>query len=441
MLRGIRALAGALCVLVATTSLSPARTASDDAPRPGIERSRGRAVAAQRPATELRRTSLPARAGADGWKRRIDGIVKGKHIGVSVRISGRPSYNHSAKRQRVPASNQKLLLSLALFQEMGPAARLPTKASATRVKGSRVIGDLWLLGTGDPTVTAGGGYSKGLGFSPTRINRIAARIRKAGIARITGGVKGATNYFTRDWWAPGWRSDFPSRYIPLPTSLTLDGNTYGGRHISDPELRAAKALTKRLRKQGVKVWKKPGAGLPPAGLSPIVKIDSPTIDEMSGFMNRVSSNFFAEVLGKRLGAERSGRPGSMSKGAAALERYAAKRGVAVTAHDSSGLSYSNRVPAKGLAKILDRAESETWFDRLRSGLPSGGQGTLEDRLHGVKVRAKTGTLDGYSALSGWVWAKRADEWVAFSILSQGMPKSKASSVEDKIVRILEDRAR
>ena len=63
------------------------------------------------------------------------------------------------------------------------------------------------------------------------------------------------------------------------------------------------------------------------------------------------------------------------------------------------------------------------------------------RLHGVRVRAKTGTLDDISALSGWVFARGTDTWVEFSILSFGMSKSVASDIEDEIVRVLRRRLR
>jgi serine-type D-Ala-D-Ala carboxypeptidase/endopeptidase (penicillin-binding protein 4) len=99
------------------------------------------------------------------------------------------------------------------------------------------------------------------------------------------------------------------------------------------------------------------------------------------------------------------------------------------------------VSPSGLARLLDLADDQTWGETLRKALPTGGQGTLEDRLRGVAVRAKTGTLMNVSALSGWVWAKRRDRWFAFSILSRGMSKSTAVDIEDRIVRILNQRAR
>ena len=70
---------------------------------------------------------------------------------------------------------------------------------------------------------------------------------------------------------------------------------------------------------------------------------------------------------------------------------------------------------------------------------SGGVGTLEDRLLDVRVRAKTGTLEEISALSGWVWLQWEERWGAFSILSRGMSKSQAVAIEDRIVRIVSNR--
>jgi D-alanyl-D-alanine carboxypeptidase/D-alanyl-D-alanine-endopeptidase (penicillin-binding protein 4) len=158
-------------------------------------------------------------------------------------------------------------------------------------------------------------------------------------------------------------------------------------------------------------------------------------------MNRKSSNFFAEVLGKRLGVERSGPLGTMAKGARAIEAWAARYHASVVAHDSSGLSSSNRASPKAITKLIYAAERQPWGARLRDMLPRGGEGTLEDRLKGVRVRAKTGTLDSISTLAGWVKLKRTKSWAAFSLMSKGMPKSTAARLEDRIMRLLRRRAR
>jgi D-alanyl-D-alanine carboxypeptidase/D-alanyl-D-alanine-endopeptidase (penicillin-binding protein 4) len=135
-----------------------------------------------------------------------------------------------------------------------------------------------------------------------------------------------------------------------------------------------------------------------------------------------------------------GGAGSIAKGARAIETFAGARGVTVVANDSSGLSYGNRVRPQDLVGLLRFAQRRPWGPAFRAGLARGDQGTLEDRLIGVKVRAKTGTLIAISALSGWVWLEREGTWAEFSIMSRGMSKSAAVAIEDRIVRIVARRA-
>jgi D-alanyl-D-alanine carboxypeptidase/D-alanyl-D-alanine-endopeptidase (penicillin-binding protein 4) len=146
-------------------------------------------------------------------------------------------------------------------------------------------------------------------------------------------------------------------------------------------------------------------------------------------MNTTSSNFYAEMLGKLLGSRTFGPPGTMSKGARAIEGFAAQHGVELRAHDSSGLSYANRVNAHDLVVLLDHAWRQPWGRALRFSLPSPGEGTLVSRLEGVPLHAKTGTLwNGSSALAGWVRLRKGG-MAAFAILAHGAGKS----IEDSIV--------
>jgi D-alanyl-D-alanine carboxypeptidase/D-alanyl-D-alanine-endopeptidase (penicillin-binding protein 4) len=191
----------------------------------------------------------------------------------------------------------------------------------------------------------------------------------------------------------------------------------------------------------VKVTGAPRSGDPPRGLADVASVRSRPLQGILVKMLRPSNNFYAEVLGKGLGAEVAGVPGSIAKGAAAIQAWASDHGADFTLHDSSGLSYANRVTAAGIVHLLDQADDETWGTDLRRSLPTGGQGTLRDRLRHAKVRAKTGTLTSISALSGWVWSERLGSWIEFSILSSGMSKTTASSIEDRIVRILQSSAR
>ena len=377
------------------------------------------------------------------WKRDLDRIARGKAIGISVKNGKRTLYSWSARNRRVPASNEKLLLSMALLDRLAPGTRLRTAALGRERDSAVLRGNLYLVGRGDPTLTTGGRFANDLPFNPTFLGRLAKKIKKAGVRRISGRVVGVKSYFAHDWWASGWKSSFPSQEVALPAALNLNGNTHKGKHIGNPEWRAADKLTKKLRSIGVRVGRHPKAGDKPSSASNnlIAKVDSPPLRMMLRYMNHTSANYFAEVFGKLLAVTRSGPLGTIAKGANAIEAFASKHGVSLKAHDSSGLSYSNRVSPRGLTKVLGFSERQEWGKTLRDMLPSGGEGTLEDRLHGVRIRAKTGTLESVSTLSGWLRLNRTATWAKFSIMSRGMPKYRAAQIEDRIVKLLRKRAR
>ena len=376
-------------------------------------------------------TVAPRAVARPDWKRRIDALVRRYDAGVVVADDGRVVYSHRSKGPRAPASNQKLLLSMALFEVFGQRGRIPTAAAVRRIEDGVVAGDLWVLGRGDPSLTSTGTQQRSFDLRPTRIRTLARRIHASGVRRIEGGVMGSTAYFGRDWDARGWQPYVPARFAPLPSALAFNGNSVAGVHIRDPERRVAAALKDDLLAVGVEVAGTAGAGRPPRGLEEVARVGSAPLWRLVRYMNRYSSNFFAEMLGKRLGAEIYGAPGTIAKGARALRRWTRKHGARVEAHDSSGLSYDDRISPAALVRVLAAAEKQPWIGSLRRGLPQPGQGTLAARLEGVRVRAKTGThFNGDSALSGWVKLRHGRTWVEFSILSVGMPKS----IEDAVVR-------
>ena len=315
----------------------------------------------------------------------------------------------------------KLLLSMALLDGFGPRRRIDTIAAAPSVRGV-IRGNLWILGHGDPST------------GPSQMGALAKGIVRAGVRRITGRVMGSTGYFAHDWFAPGWRRDFPRDEVGLPSALTFKENHIAGRNVRYPESFAAKSLTAKLKAHGVKVGGRPGSGAPPGGLDEIVRIRSVSLVGLMRHMDRLSDNFFAEVLGKGLAVATSGAPGTIAHAAAAISAWTHAHGVGIVANDSSGLSYWDRATSDGITTLLQTAGHSAWGTTLRNVLPAPGQGTLERRLGGVRLRAKTGTLVGHSALSGWVWLTQLRTWGQFSILDRGMSSWTAKSLEDAIVR-------
>ena len=376
-------------------------------------------------------TALAAAAPTPDWVDRIDDLVAGHHASVAVGYQGTFLYRHDATVRRTPASNEKLLLSMAVLDAIGPDERISTRVRAESPPEDGVIeGDVWIIGRGDPET------------GRPEMADLATQMKDAGIVRVHGRVMGSTRYFARDWWAVGWKDDFPAEEVPLPTALTFEGNVGpSGGHIDDPELRAAESLLQRLELRGIAVTGQAGAGSPGPGLSTVAAVLSAPMQTLLRKMDVNSINFFAEVLGKGLGAAVNGAPGTIVKGANAISSFEDANNITrFEHHDCSGLSYANRVTAAGIVRLLWVADEAPWLTDLRTALPHRGQGTLIHRLHGLKVRAKTGTLTSISALSGWVWLDHEDAWAEFSILSKGMSKTAAVKMEDAIVKAVQHNA-
>jgi D-alanyl-D-alanine carboxypeptidase/D-alanyl-D-alanine-endopeptidase (penicillin-binding protein 4) len=375
------------------------------------------------PASAALRSPTATRARPQ-WAKDLDAIIGDRPFSVVVGRDGEVWYRHLGWVARPPASNQKLLLSMTLLARFGAGRIFRTEVRRDgEVVDGVLHGDLWLVGHGDPET------------GRDDLRRLAEAVRAAGIDRVRGRVIGGLGPFARDWWAPGWKDYFPRDYIALPTALTFERNTdRRGVHIRDPERRAAVAFTRILEGLGTPVRRDPRAIALPGGLSPVVSEPSRPLSTLLRHMNPHSRNFWAEVLGKALAYDRTGA-GSIAGAAAAICAWVAARSVRATCRDASGLSYDDRVTARGIVRLLWFAEGRPWVDALRASLPTAGEGTLEDRLAGIRIRAKTGTLIDASALSGWVWTEEAGR-VEFSILSSGFDDEVAKRIEDRIVRTI-----
>jgi D-alanyl-D-alanine carboxypeptidase len=389
--------------------------------------------------------AAPAAHARAAWKVRIDRLVGHKRMGVSLVDDGRTLYRHRQHHMRIPASNQKALMSMALLDRLGLDHTITTTASirADASPTETYEGNLWLIGRGDPTLAGNRTYGTTMPFDPTHLRDLAGAIRRAGIRKIQGRVMGSIDHFDHDWWAYGWKANFPGDEVAMPTALSVNGNLKpNGDPVYSPERRAAEWLTKRLKYKGVQVTGKPGAGVAPADdLAPLAELSSAPLGQILSYTNRRSHNYFAETLGKLLGVTRWGPLGTIRKGAKAITAWARNHGVEVTAYDSSGLSYANRISTAGMARLLRVAEKQPWGTAFRRGLAAGGQGTMENRLlKGIRVRVKTGTLRGISTLSGYVYLKGRQTWAEFSIMSSGLSKYRAVEIENKILRLMANNA-
>jgi serine-type D-Ala-D-Ala carboxypeptidase/endopeptidase (penicillin-binding protein 4) len=415
--------AAAFTLLVACSASSGTnageRRSPSDPSRP--ESSRSVAVLTP-PAPAAAGELITVRLSDADWTSAIDAAIGGRDVSVSVGAGDHIAYSHLGRASRLPASNQKLLTSMAALETWGPSFRFSTVAMANEPSSDGVVrGDLWIVGSGDPEV------------SGASMTRLARRLRAAGLTRVRGSVMGDTSAFTREWWAPGWVPGLSRSYVNRTTALAFDGNAGTGL----PEKQAADSLTASLESLGIEVGGAPGAGEGATDLTTLAHISSPPLQELLTTQNHGSVNFHAEMLLKALGAEATGEPGSTAAGAEAVETWAADLGLEVHVRDGSGLSHGDRISTRDLVALLLLAAREPWGSVLTRSLPGPGEGTVGDRLIGLPVRAKTGTLfeTPVSSLSGYVTDANGGT-VAFSVISRGLDKTIAAAVEDEIVRVL-----
>jgi len=146
---------------------------------------------------------------------------------------------------------------------------------------------------------------------------------------------------------------------------------------------------------------------------------SPPLRTLVRWMEKESLNHYAEYFLKQVGRQDSGPAptetaplGSAGRGLGVMEEGLLRRALPDVGRiglvDGSGLSRMNAVtPAQTVAllRYMQRHPDPGVREAFREALPVGGvDGTLRNRMGGMRgrVQAKTGTLTGASALSGYL---------------------------------------
>ena len=361
----------------------------------------------------------------------------GTGVAVADIATGQVIYRHNGWRRLLPASTEKLFTTVGALSTLRPTFRFDTRVvgAGTQV-GSTWNGDMYLVGSGDPT------------FSSTDIHALAKQVRTRGILRITGRIRGDATIFDASRWGP-----WPARYIgvesPPLSGLALDRDVDArGRDIGSPSHNAARALRQALRKAGVRIDVHFVAGgvMPPGGAI-LASVQSDPLWRIVRFMDQNSDNFTAEMVAKAIGAYAGGH-GSTERGMHVAGEVAApmlgEDASLIHLADGSGLSHANRTTASAMARLLAGAAANPAIAKPVAGALSvaGVNGTLARRLPALRGRvlAKSGTLDNVSALAGYVRAKSGRRY-AFAVLMnvRALSSWDAHAAQDAIVTVLANR--
>lgn len=417
---------------------------------------------------------------------RTDGLAD---VGVAVRelSTGAELFSFQGDRELNPASNHKLLTSIAAVELLGADYRFSTDV---RLDGDALV----LVGDGDPSLQV------------DDLDALARRVVDSGIdlSRVRRIVADDSAFSSRrfgpgyDRTGPSWSYLAPSGALSLQFNtvtvtvrpsgrghaprvsvqppcphLVVDNHAVSGRsghlsietraeagqtivsvggsigrsavtarrRIADPAGFAASTFAMALAQHSGGTVLAVRRGQASSTARPVAQHHSAPLPEVLSAALVFSNNFTSEQVLRTLGRRLTGQPGDWANGRVALERFWAAIGrdaEALTFENASGYSVDGRLTAKGLVALLALTERPgSPAQALVEILPAAGRnGTMRHRLKGThgRVRAKTGTLSGASALSGLVVSRDGQRRLGFSILVNGtLTAGSSRRLQDRMV--------
>ena len=395
---------------------------------------------------------------------------------------GQVVYSRNADDLLNPASNTKLVTAAAGLLRLGPEYRFTTDFLSDKPLQRGRIGILYVKGRGDPSVNTerldalvsdlwhrgvrsvgeivlddsffdreqfGPGWEQevsdkawaaGVGALSLNHNSVAIYItpgdRLGARARVEV-EPDARDYFIVDARVTTVRANGRRKLRPhtVPegdrTRILVEGRiplhapaAVMYRRVGDPGFYYGQTLRMLLRQRGIRVTGRVKRGIAPQTALLIQSYDSAELAAIIRDMNKVSSNFIAEMVVKTLGAELKGTPGSWPKGLEVEEDLLAELGIprgTYVLKNGSGLNDTNRFTARQLATLLQAVWKR--FPVASEFVSSLGiaarDGTMRLRMEGTdaagRLRAKTGTLERVTALSGYVQSLGGERFV-FSVM-------------------------
>ncbi|MCX2734137.1 D-alanyl-D-alanine carboxypeptidase/D-alanyl-D-alanine-endopeptidase [Saccharopolyspora sp. NFXS83] len=363
-----------------------------------------------------------------------DPRLAGSHAGVVVRDpeTDEVLYSRQPEARATPASTAKLFTAAAALEELGPDHRFRTEVRAAAPSaGPLLLGDLYLRGTGDPTMLA------------ADYDRLAEQVAASGVRVVQGRLLTDDTWFDDVPLGTGWAWDDEPYYYAAPVSaLTVAPNEdfdagnvllrvspttagspvrvdpepatdavrldvrattgepgsestlsvareHGGDRVvvsgsvpadaepaeeftsvRDPSAYAADVFARALRAHGVHVAGT-GEGVVPAGARAVAEHESMPLRELLVPFLKLSNNGHAEVLTKAMGRQARDE-GSWPAGIEVLTERLAGLGVdpaALRLVDGSGLSSMDAVSPGRLASLLDVVRQRPWFADFHAALP------------------------------------------------------------------------
>lgn len=424
----------------------------------------------------LERAFAPALRHADDWSL------------VVLDPGGKTLFADRADRALTPASTLKLIVASAALARLGADYRFRTivAARAPIASDGTLHGDVWLAGSGDPSLIredlagaanvlyedglrriAGGVIVDANAVAPPEINPLwNPADANEGFQSPTSGI--SLDQDTVEFHVIGGTAGSLARvsFVPQSSAVSFAGAVVTGGADEAPDISidatgvpnvfrisgripagdeekiwvpvhgiahyAGSVFERMLLDRRITVGAPASTGVTPLDTRLLWSHASAPLRELVAFMLVHSNNHFAEQLMRRLGAI-DGR-GTDADGLAAERAFLHQRGIPTPGlHivDGSGLAHADRAAAITFARILADAQRRGDGESLLPLLPLGGkQGTLKEYRFTAalgRVRAKSGHLDGVDSLAGYVSTHRHGRLV-FAFVIDGVSRAADTSI-------------
>ncbi|NLF26085.1 MAG: D-alanyl-D-alanine carboxypeptidase/D-alanyl-D-alanine-endopeptidase [Deltaproteobacteria bacterium] len=418
---------------------------------------------------------------------------QGAALGVAVIDidSGRQIYGYNAETPLIPASVMKVLTTTVALKELGPDFRFETRVFYDVIRDG-FASNLYVQGGGDPDLTTEKLWLIARAIKQRGVNRIGRlvldgsrftdTISRRGVRAYQSGTSALALNFNSFGFevcptVPGKNArtvvDPPEAGVVLsgriatvkgnslafqideaalqmPPSYRLSGSIGAAkgcqviyRSVPDPQHYFGEVLRQLLKSLGVIVPDKAVFATLPPGAKRLWTHKSKALSLILEDLNHYSNNFTAEQITTVLGTSSKGTA-DHRLGLARMADYLKRSGFDPTEFyvaDGSGLSRENRLSARIVTRILFEVHRDKniqpEFEKSLS--VAGRNGTLRKRdlgALGLRLRGKTGTLDGVSALSGYLFDVDKRK-LAFAILqNRTVSRDRAFYLEARVVKEL-----
>ena len=329
--------------------------------------------------------------------------------------AGRTLYSRQADLALIPASALKLVTGAVALAQIGGSTRFTTEVrGGPPPRADGTVGDLWLVGGGDPLLSTAdfavdGGYD-GQPRLATSMEALADRVVAAGDPHRPGRILGDDSRYDDQRLVPTWLPRYIANFDVGPISALTVNEGFATfppapSYALSPAALAADVLAALLRARGVTVGGT-GDGRAPAGAAVVASIESPPLTEVVGEILQHSDNMAAEMMVKELGV-RFGEPGPPPPAWPSSATTWSSQGLpveGVATVDGSGLDRSDRVTCELLQQVLATGRRG---QRARPG-PAGGRpqrhpppAVRRARRRRARCGPRRARSQGVVALTGW----------------------------------------